>query len=148
MSTETVYVHYLPDGAGPAVAPFGTVWEVPAEGARPNLAARRRAMLTDADAFAGFVRCAACGVLCATETGTEVDGFAVAVAQADRAVNDLPAFVVLDAEGRPARAAYAVATVLPVCPEHNGSPRARERVTDALPAAAVGRLDRHAERVR
>ena len=144
---STAYIHYLPEGLGPVAAPYGAVWAVAAEGTRPSLAVRRSAMLTDADAFAGFIRCAGCAVLCATETGTAIDGFAVAVAQADRAVNDLPDFTVADADGRPVRVAYAVATVLPVCPEHNGSPRARESVRDALTLAAVGRLIRHAERV-
>jgi len=91
------------------------------------------------------VRCAACGVRCGVGRGTVVDGWAVAAAEGDRAVADLPGWTV---EG--GRTPYAEATVVPTCPLHNGDQGARADMTEAqrhaLETAVRHALDTYGER--
>jgi hypothetical protein len=144
-TTPTVTVIYTPEGAGTTAAPTGTRWTVPAEGARPNHAARKRAALHGVEVVEDYTTCAACGVVVATVVGLDYLGHAVAAFESDRTVNDHADFTVVDADGRPARVGYSPATVVVTCPACNGSGR-REFVRDELAAAAVARLDRFAGR--
>lgn len=104
----------------------------------------RGILATYADA-SGLVRCAACGARCAVGRGTVVDGYAVAAIEADRAVADLDGWTVQGA-GVP----YGPATVLPVCPLHNGDQTARAALDatarERLDVAARAALDAHARR--
>ena len=115
----------------------GRSWTVPAFTSRPNnryRVAYRAASVEDVD---GLLPCAGCGNLTGA-TDTTYRGIVVAVGQADRIVNDLDAFEVTG------EVAYGLATTVNVCPAHNGSKR-RDGVHNALEAAALARLEAHAE---
>lgn len=96
----------------------------------------------------GTVRCAACGGTCGIGRGTvRRNGDVLAAAEGDRAAADLAGWS-FDGPAVP----YSEATVLPVCPVHNGDAGARAALTDAqraaLDAATRSALDAHASRLR
>jgi hypothetical protein len=121
----------------------GEQWTVPAFTYRPSHSARIAAALHGRStrvAEGGFTACDGCGRFVAVGDSTvSVNGraIAVAVAQCDRAVNDLAGFAVT----RPV--AYVAATTLLVCPSCNGSAKRSQWVPE-LEAAAIRRLRRYA----
>lgn len=123
--------------------PSGRVWMAKGEGTRPALKVRKAAMLEGLEVLESLIRCAACGVIIAVEAGVTYRDHLIAVAEADRVVNDHPDYLVYDEAGRPARVGYSPATVVAVCPTCNGSSR-REFVRDELRDAAAARMDRYA----
>jgi len=141
-----------------ATGPDGGRWAIPYSpshqrartglgNARGGDAARyvRAILATYADPD-GTVRCTACRARCGIGRGTIVDGYALAAAEADRAIADLDGWTV---EG--GRTPYAPATVLPSCPLHNGDGNARRALDgparDRLHLAALDALARHAHRL-
>jgi hypothetical protein len=100
------------------------------------------ASYADAD---GTVRCAvpACGAVLGVGravTATLADGRTtfLPAAEGDRVVADLPGWTAVPA------VPYSPATVLPVCPVHNGDASARADHHRALADVARDALDRHA----
>lgn len=138
-------------------APNGDRWAVPylpsKQRARTGLGNARggdaaryvRAILANYADEDGTVRCTACGARCGIGRGAIVDGYALAAAEADRAVADMPGWT-HDGPSVP----YARATVVPVCPLHNGDQTARAALDgpsrDRLERAARAALDAHADR--
>lgn len=125
MATPTATVTHLPTGR---------TWTVPAFTSKPNN--RRRVALRAASVGdrGGMLPCAACGALTAA-TGvhtlaTDLGPVSVAVGEADRVVNDHPAFRVS------APVAYAAQTVANVCAACNGSD-ARAAHLDTLERVAL-----------
>lgn len=95
------------------------------------------------------VECAACGAVCGigrSVRATLSDGRTtwLPVAEADRAVADLPGWTVDSVSGQ---APYARATIVPACPPCNGDADARHAGRERLAHAARCALDAHAERV-
>jgi hypothetical protein len=136
--------------------PDGSRWSVPylpsKQRARTGLGNARggdasayvRGLLAQHAGPDGTVRCAACGAVCGVGRGvaaTLADGRPtyLPAAEADRVLGDSEGWSV-DAASLP----YAPATVLPVCPAHNGDERARAPYRAALDEAGRALLAQHA----
>lgn len=113
----------------------GSTYALPVRKGRPSLEVRK----ADADIVGGRVRCVGCQRWCATDDDAThgVDGFAPAVAEADRP-NGLP-IIVRDEDGTVVKAPYSKATV-PCCPSCNRKPKVRARFIDRIIAAHEDRI--------
>jgi hypothetical protein len=120
----------------------GSTYALTVRKGRPNLDDRKR----DAGIVGERVRCVGCSRWCAADDDAthEVDGFAPAVAEADRP-NGLP-IIVRDEADNIVKAPYSKATV-PCCPSCNRKPKVRARFIDRIIEAHENRIREVGRRV-